>query len=243
MNLSATLINATAPVVPMHWQIKAAHLAQKVIDKSGINPPVPEFTEAPLPTADTLDIGDIDLSNPFLWRQGKFDSYAKRLRDQQPVHYKADSPFGPFWSITRYEDIVFVDKHHDLFSAEPIILLGDRPRGLELETFIAMDPPKHDEQRRAVQEVVAPKNLKEMEELIRSRTKDVLDNLPTDQPFNWVERVSIELTARMLATLFDFPYDRRLKLVEWSNLAASAPESTGGVADRDALFPAVAEMA
>ena len=197
MNLSATVMNATAPVVPMHWQIKAAHLAQKIIDKAGINPPVPAFTETPLPDADPLDISDIDLSNPFLWRQGKFDSYAKRLRDQQPVHYKADSPFGPFWSITRYDDIVFVDKHHELFSAEPIILLGDRPPGLEVETFIAMDPPKHDEQRRAVQDVVAPKNLKEMETLIRTRTQDVLDNLPIDQPFNWVERVSIELTARM----------------------------------------------
>ena len=119
---------------------------------------------------------------------------------------------GHFWSITRYEDIMFVDKHHDLFSAEPIISIGGQPEGLAIETFIAMDPPKHERQRQAVQGVVAPKNLKEMESLIRARAEDVLNNLPIGEPFDWVQEVSIELTSRMLATLFDFPYEERHKL-------------------------------
>jgi len=243
MRIATTVMNLSAPLVPMHWQIKAAQLGQQVLEKAGFVPTAPAFVEAPLPEVSSLKIEDIDLSNPFLWRQGLWHSYYKRLRDEQPVHYQKDSHFGPFWSITRYEDIRFVDKSHELFSAEPIITLGDRPPGLAVETFIAMDPPRHTKQRGAVQGVVAPQNLKEMEDLIRSRTREVLDGLPLDRPFDWVRAVSIELTARMLATLLDFPYDKRHKLVEWSDIAAASPETTGGLADRDQLFPAVAEVA
>lgn len=143
----------------------------------------------------------------------------------------------------RYEDIVFVDKNHQLFSSEPIILLGRQPDGLKAEMFIAMDPPKHDIQRQAVQGAVAPKNLKEMQALIRTRTQEVLDDLPTGVAFDWVEQVSIELTARMLATLLDFPYAQRRQLVYWSDLAAGSPETTGGAMDMDETFVAVADMA
>jgi len=124
------------------------------------------------------------------------------------VHYQKNSPFGPFWSITRYEDILFVDKSHELFSSEPQIILGDPPEGLSVEMFIAMDPPKHDVQRQAVQGVVAPKNLKEMEGLIRERAGDVLDSLPLGVPFNWVPAVSKELDGAHVGVAAGFPVRR-----------------------------------
>ena len=232
-----------AALIPMHLQIRAAHVVYKFKENVLRTAAFPAFVEAPLPDVSTLALEDIDVSNPFLFRQNRWESYFKRLRDECPVHYQKSSAFGPFWSITRYEDILFVDKHHDLFSAEPFIVIGDAPDGLSVEMFIAMDPPKHDVQRQAVQGVVAPKNLKEMESLIRARTQDVLDHLPLNTPFDWVENVSIELTARMLATLLDFPYDERRKLVYWSDLAGGGAETTGGVTDADELFRGVADMA
>ena len=241
MNPAHAVISAGAAVLPMDLQIRAAHLVQKTLVRFGLAARPPEFVEVPLPDVSVLPIEEIDLSNPFLWRQGLSDSYFRRLRDECPVHYQKRSPFGPFWSVTRFEDILFVDKHHELFSAEPIITLGDPPPGLAIETFIAMDPPRHDRQRQAVQGVVAPKNLKEMEGLIRQRTREVLDGLPLDEPFDWVSAVSIELTARMLATLLDFPYAQRRKLVYWSDVAAASPETTGGPVARDEIFPAAAE--
>ncbi|MCG8673729.1 MAG: cytochrome P450 [Pseudomonadales bacterium] len=233
----------TSPYIPIPLQIKGIHLLVKAKKKVWKGKPVPVFVEKPLPDADSLAIKDIDVSNPFLYRQGLWLSYFKRLRDECPVHYQANSPFGPFWSITRYEDILYVDKHHDLFSAEPIISIGDRPEGMPIEMFIAMDPPKHDVQRQAVQAAVAPKNLAEMEGLIRTRTQDVLDNLPLDKPFDWVDKVSVELTSRMLATLFDFPYEDRHKLAYWSDLSTSSPETTGGPIPSDKVFPVAAEAA
>ena len=186
--------------------------------------------------ADDVALADIDLSNPFLYRQGMWQSYYQRVRDEAPVHYQANSPFGPFWSVTRHADIIAVDKDHETFSAEPFIIIGEPPRFMDVAMFIAMDPPKHDRQRAAVQGVVAPKNLREMETLIRSRVREVLDDLPIGEPFNWVDLVSIELTARMLATLLDFPYEQRRKLVEWSDLASSMEQANGGPSDNDTIF-------
>lgn len=243
--LQKKVINTTSRVVPMHTQIKALKVLMKA-KKSVVGTKQPQicFVEKPLPNINTLALEDIDTSNPFLYRQGQWRAYFKRLRDEAPVHYQKNSPFGPFWSITRYEDIMFVDKNHELFSSEPQIILGEPPEGLSVEMFIAMDPPRHDEQRKAVQGVVAPKNLKEMEELIRARAAEVLDNLPLNKPFNWVSAVSKELTGRMLATLLDFPYEERHKLVDWSDRLSGASSATGGeFTNEDLIFNDAADMA
>tara|TARA_R110002110_G_scaffold91264_2_gene237455 strand:- start:77223 stop:78464 length:1242 start_codon:yes stop_codon:yes gene_type:complete len=181
-----------------------------------------------LPDPYTLPLEQIDVSNPRLFGEDAWRPYFERLRDEAPVHYLADSPFGPFWSVTRFEDIVAVDTNHTVYSSEPTIVIGDLTDDIPFEMFIAMDPPKHDVQRRAAQPVVAPQNLAQMESLIRSRVIEILDGLPRDETFDWVERVSINLTTQMLATLFDFPFEERHKLTYWSDIAAGSPEISGG---------------
>jgi cytochrome P450 len=176
----------------------------------------------------SLPLDQIDVSDPALLEQDSWRPYFERLRQEDPVHYQANSPFGPFWSITRFEDIVAVDSNHEVFSSEPNILLADLGDELPVENFISMDPPRHDEQRRAVQPVVAPKNLAAMEDLIRSRVTAILDNLPVGETFNWVDRVSVNLTTQMLATLFDFPFEERSKPTYWSDIAAGPPAMGGG---------------
>ncbi|MCL4164042.1 UNVERIFIED_CONTAM: hypothetical protein GTU68_018380, partial [Idotea baltica] len=89
--------------------------------------------------------------------------------------------------------------------------------------FIAMDQPRHDQQRKEVSPVVGPRNLKAMEETIRTRVQTILDDLPVGETFNWVDRVSIEMTTQMLATLFDFPFEDRRKLTRWSDVATTQP--------------------
>lgn len=242
MNVLDQVINKAQSTIPVDMQIKGVHLYQKTKNMV-FGDKTPVFVETPIPDAAEVPLAAIDVSNPFLFRSGKWQSYFKRLRDEAPVHYQPNSAFGPFWSITRYDDIVAVDKNHELFSAEPFIVIGEPPEGLSVEMFIAMDPPRHDVQRQAVQGVVAPQNLQEMEDLIRSRVQDVLDNLPVGEPFDWVENVSIELTSRMLATLLDFPYEQRRKLVYWSDLAGGSASATGGENDLDEMFTGVADMA
>lgn len=173
----------------------------------------------------TIPIDRLDLSDPSLFRDNQWPQAFARVRKEQPVHYIEDSPFGPFWSITKYRDIVFVDSNFKLFSSEPFIVIGDAD--IDISQFISMDPPKHDVQRRAVQDAVAPKNLADLEGLIRQRSQEILDSLPIDSAFDWVEKVSMELTSMMLATLFDFPMELRHKLIYWSDIATASPVVSG----------------
>src|SRR5277367_716897 len=149
----------------------------------------------------------------------------ERLRREDPVH-RSHSPIpgiGSYWSVTRYQDIMHIESSHGVYSSEDGITLMDFPPGDEqkLPMFIAMDPPKHDEQRKAINPIVVPANLNNWRALIRERTREVLDSLPRNETFNWVERVSIELTTYMLATLFDFPLGDRRLLSHWSDMVTS----------------------
>jgi cytochrome P450 len=148
-----------------------------------------------------------------------------RLRNEDPVHYTAESDWGAYWSITRFNDIIEIDKDHENFSSETGgIVIGDPDEDFNIPNFIAMDPPKHDEQRKTVTGIVAPRNLAQMEALIRGRVQTILDSLPIGEEFNWVDLVSIELTTQMLATLFDFPFEDRQKLTFWSDMATATPQ-------------------
>jgi cytochrome P450 len=167
----------------------------------------------------------IDVSDPRLYYNDTWYPYFERLRREDPVHYCAQSTFGPYWSVTKYRDIMEVETHHKLFSSEGGITLRDAPEDFQLPMFIAMDPPKHDAQRKVVNPIVAPDNLARLEATIRERAGWILDSLPIGQTINWVDRVSIELTTQMLATLFDFPLDDRRKLTRWSDVATAVPGS------------------
>ena len=186
-----------------------------------------EHNPLALPPADQIDINDIDVSRAALYGNGTWGPYFERLRREDPVHLCEHSSTGPYWSVTRHADIKYVDTHHDLFSSEAggitIANLDAEPE-VRLDNFIAMDPPTHDDQRKAVSPSVSPSNLKNFEPLIRERVADILDNLPVGETFNWVEHVSVDLTARMLATLFDFPMADRNKLIYWSDVTTASPQ-------------------
>jgi cytochrome P450 len=174
----------------------------------------------------SLPLDQIDVTKPRLYQDDSIGHYFARLRRDAPVHWHENAYYGGFWSVTRYHDIVSVDSNHAVFSSDWTnggISLFDGPMDARLQMFIAMDPPKHDEQRKTVSPIVAPANLAALAGTIRQRTQRVLDSLPRNEPFNWVERVSIELTTQMLATLFDFPFDERHKLTRWSDVATSVP--------------------
>jgi len=172
--------------------------------------------------AATMPLDAIDPANPDYFVEDTVGHYFARLRRDDPVHHSVSPIFGPYWSVTRYQDIMAVDTNHAAFSSDWSrggITLTDAPESEKLRMFIAMDPPVHDEQRKAVTPIVAPPNLATMEPLIRQRTAAVLDSLPRNQTFDWVDKVSIELTTLMLATLFDFPLEDRRLLTWWSDVA------------------------
>lgn len=189
---------------------------------------------------DSMDINsvpleEVDVSRPELFQNDTWRPWFARLRSEAPVHFLADSVNGPFWSVTSHKLIKEVDTNHGVFSSEkggiaianPIVEEGQ----IEGRNFIGMDEPEHAKQRRAVAPTLAPSNLVELESLIRERAADILDNLPVGETFNWVQEVSVELTARMLATLLGFPYEERRKLIRWSDITTAVP----GVSSDDGI--------
>ncbi|MCK9285148.1 MAG: cytochrome P450 [Rhodocyclaceae bacterium] len=181
--------------------------------------------------ARTIPLDQIDVSDPELFRQEALHPYFERLRKDAPVHYCAESAYGPYWSITKFNDIMAIDTNHKVFSSDHThgsFVLDDTTLnavdgGIYLPNFLGMDPPEHDVHRMAVSPIVAPHNLLRFEATIRERTRRVLDSLPIGETFNWVDRVSIELTTMMLATLLDFPFEERRRLTRWSDIVTTRP--------------------
>ncbi len=155
------------------------------------------------------------------------------MRAAGSLHYCEDSNYGPYWSVLNYPEIMAIDKNHEQFSSDAGLggiiiddaIFKDDEAGFFLQNFISMDPPQHGPQRKAVNQIISQPSLANFRDLITERTQSLLDELPTDEEFDWVPRVSIELTTLMLATLFDFPLEDRAKLTRWSDVAAAEPGS------------------
>lgn len=173
----------------------------------------------------SIPLDSFNMVNPELFRTDTIWPYFERLRREDPVHLCRESEFGPYWSVTKYNDIMAVDTNHEVFSSEPGITVVDPKDDFRLPMFIAMDPPKHDVQRKTVSPIVSGPNLQAMGPIIRERAGKILDDLPIGEDFDWVDKVSIELTTMTLATLFDFPWEDRRKLTRWSDVATANPAS------------------
>ncbi len=189
----------------------------------------------PTEEAYSLPLDRIDVSDPRLYQNDIWYPYFERLRREDPVHWCQNGMHGSYWSVTKYKEIMHVETHHQIYSSEARlggITIRDIPEEFRRRSFISSDPPYHDEQRKVVSPVVAPMNLQRMSGQIRERTERVLDGLPRNETFDWVERVSIELTTLMLATLFDYPLEERRKLTFWSDVATMDPKA-GGIVDSE----------
>jgi cytochrome P450 len=199
------------------------------------------------PTEDawSMPLDRIDVSNPHIYQDDTWQPYFARLRRDDPVHYTKDGIYGSFWSVTKYHDIMAVDTNQLVFSSDAMlggIAIRDMPMDYRRPSFISMDQPKHDEQRKVVAPIVAPGNLQNLSGTIRERAARILDGLPRGETFDWVDRVSIELTTQMLATLFDFPFEQRRTLTYWSNVA-SVNKRAGTEIDSDQKRDAVLQQA
>jgi cytochrome P450 len=184
----------------------------------------------------SIPLEQFDPGHPELFRTDSFWPYFDRLRQEEPVHYCKDSMFGPYWSVTKYNDIMDIETNHAVFSSASSlggITIRDVAPDLRRESFIAMDQPRHSAQRKTVAPMFTPTHLDQLAINIRKRSAECLDNLPQQDVFDWVDQVSIELTTQMLAVLFDFPWEDRRKLTRWSDVATTIPGPGGVVASED----------
>ena len=174
----------------------------------------------------------IDISKGYLFEEDLVEAWFERLRKDSPVHLCQSKRYGPYWSVTTYRHIVEVERNAEVYSSDSTkggVALAERPPGEMFPSFIAMDPPRHTAQRKSVAPMLTPQHLATMESTIRGHAAEILDGLPVGEEFDWVQRVSIELTTRMLAMLFDFPFEERRLLTWWSDMATGDPDGNGVV--------------
>src|SRR6202522_3147204 len=175
-----------------------------------------------------MPLKDFHPGAPRLFASDTLWPYFERLRNEEPVHYCTNCPIEPYWSVTKYNDIMHVETNQAIFSSDLAlggITIHDTPPGFELPSFIAMDEPLHAAQRKTIAPMFTPSHLDQLADLIRERAIVVLDALPRNETFDFVDRVSVELTTQMLATLFDFPWEERRKLTRWSDIFTALPKS------------------
>jgi cytochrome P450 len=189
-----------------------------------------------------MALADLNPAQPALFQADAHWSLFERLRKEDPVHFTPQSDYGPYWSIVKYNDILAVDTNHQIFSSSSefggITILDRIGNEAPLPMFIAMDPPKHDIQRKAVSPAFTPASIAAMEPVIRERAGKILDSLPIGEEFDWVDKVSIELSTMTLATLFDFPMAERRRLTRWSDVITAPP----GFGIVDTIEQKLAEM-
>ena len=181
-------------------------------------------TAAPLERT-ASPIAPIDVSLPELYSEDRWQEPFRKLRAEAPIQFVPESAFGPYWSVSTYKPIVQIEALPKIFSSDwekGGIAISGNPELIEKydmrePMFIAMDPPHHTAQRRTVAPSFGPSEVAAMKAEAQRRTGEVLDALPIGEPFDWVQRVSIELTTGMLAKLFGFPWEQRHKLTEWSD--------------------------
>ena len=173
---------------------------------------------------------DFQVADPELFRSDTLWPWFERLRAEDPVHLTEDGPQGRYWSVTKHADIIAVDSNHAVFSSSSElggITLQDAVESNVSTSFIGLDPPMHDAQRRAVMPMFSSESMAQLEPLIRERAAKILDELPVGETFDFVDKVAVELTSQMLATLFDYPFEMRRNLPKLSDMILSGPEVTG----------------
>jgi cytochrome P450 len=191
-------------------------------------------TDAERAAANSIPLSEINPASAARFHDDSIWPYFERLRKEDPIHFTPKSEYGPYWSVTRWEDIMAIDKNHEVFSSVDGIALSNLeaiaeqekvmgPRRKRSAGFITMDPPDHGPRRKAVSPTVSPENIFKMSPLVRERAGQILDSLPIGEEFDWVDLVSKELTAMTLANLFDFPFEDRRKLTYWSDMFTNLP--------------------
>jgi cytochrome P450 len=182
---------------------------------------------------------NLDVSRAELYAEHKWQEPFRWLRENAPVHRIEESKFGPYWAISGYQPIVDIEANPEVFSSSHkyggSITIADRPPGKRFPNFINMDAPEHTAQRKVVSPAFAPSEMQRLSLDLRSRTAQLLDMLPIGEAFDWVDKVSIELTTQMLAILFDFPWEDRRLLPFWSDVAGNIEAFSDPAAQEERL--------
>ena len=160
----------------------------------------------------------------------------KDLRAHQPVAWTEEPEGRGFWSVTKYDDVLYVSRHTEIFSSRFGIRMEDMDEE-ETEarrTLMEMDSPEHTRLRRIVARPFTPRQVADYEDAIRDLAREVLANLDGAREFDFVRAVARELPMKMLGRLLGLPDEDLDWLVSRGDalIGNTDPEFTDYVVDQ-----------
>ena len=166
----------------------------------------------------------VDLSDAALFTEDRWREPFAQLRAEAPVSWREDSAYGGYWSVVTHDLIQQVELDPATYSSQlGNITIAEGVAGSEFPNFIAMDPPRHTEQRRVVAAAFTPSQMLHRERQVKERTRELLDSLPIGETFCWVNQVAVPLTIGMLAIVLDFKVKNDALTPRTETILASVP--------------------
>ncbi|HEY8081722.1 MAG TPA: cytochrome P450 [Acidimicrobiales bacterium] len=156
-----------------------------------------------------LDLGDAhaDITDHDVYTRGVPHATFLRLRREDPVSFTEEADGRGFWSVTCYDDVLYVSRHTELFSSAQGIRLEDmdEEETQARRTLMELDPPQHSRYRRLVSRPFSPRAVASYEESVRELAREVLAEVRGEERFDFVSRVARQLPMKMLGRLLGLP--------------------------------------
>jgi cytochrome P450 len=187
----------------------------------------------------------INLGDPKLFERAEAHEAFRILRREAPVHWNPGTEeANGFWSLTKYEDVLFISRHPELFISSKGIAgsglrhperfpnVNDRPGGVSI---ITMDPPRHVKMRRLVNKGFTPRAVNAMEPQIRKITNEILDRIAGRSSCDFVLDVASQLPLAVICGMMGLEQEVWPLMFELTNsvLGSGDPEYQSGVAESE----------
>lgn len=155
---------------------------------------------------------EIDLLDGALYVNDPYPTYAW-MRANAPAYWDAGNEL---WGISRYDDIVEIEKRKDVFVNSDTAKGGYRPNIPADPSIIGLDDPKHAERRNLVSRRFTPRAVTRWDDHVRETVTDLVDAAIVKGRIDVVEDLAAPLPAQMIGFLLGFPDEAWPQLKEWS---------------------------
>ncbi len=176
-----------------------------------------------------MELADIDLNDLDLFVYGDPHAAFKILRERDPLHWNPKDDTG-YWSVTRYQDALFVYRNPLMFSSERggVALaygLTDEDEMAQQaglgQMLIVTDPPRHTRMRQIINKRFTRAALAPQEPHIRAIATDILDAVTPLGQCDFVVDVAAKLPTAVICEMMGIPK------ADWNMMFAVANMSIG----------------
>lgn len=202
------------------------------------------------PDTSGIDLDTLDFTAPdtYFGGSGARAALFKKFRDERPVAFLPEGeipgfPTGPgFWSLTRYDDVMHVSRHPEIFQSGKGTNIPDLP--LEIIEFygsmINMDAPKHTRMRMIVNKAFTPRMVQRIDEDVRIKARQIVAKAATKGTVDIVREIAGPLPLQIICEMMGIPEDKWDRIFECTNVILGDESTTP---DFNALMAASFEMA